>query len=224
MSGLTLAVDASTYAASVALVKDKDVLREHAVPMRDAKHERLMPAIAETLGDIAIRDVDRIVCGAGPGSFTSLRIAASISKGLSVAADKPLFAVSSLLLMIAGSERQPAAGRWLALLDAMRGESFAQVIEVTAAGTVSEVSDLRVVREEEIEALARATNARTAGPGAGRTLDVAPHARGVARLDSHPALRSPVDLASWEPDYGRLAEAQVRWEKTHGRSLDVRAR
>jgi tRNA threonylcarbamoyladenosine biosynthesis protein TsaB len=222
MTGLILAVDASTYAASVALVQETRVVRDYTVAMRDAKHERLMPAIAETLGDVSIRDVDRIVCGAGPGSFTSLRIAASISKGLAVAAEKPLFAVSSLVLLIAGSERQPAAGRWLALLDAMRGESFSQVIEVTASGGVSEVSDVRVVREDEIEGLARTMNARTAGPG--RKLDIAPHARGVARLDSHPALRTPVDLASWEPDYGRLAEAQVRWERTHGRSLDARAR
>jgi tRNA threonylcarbamoyladenosine biosynthesis protein TsaB len=29
----------------------------------------------------------------------------------------------------------------------------------------------------------------------------------------------PVDLASWEPEYGRLAEAQVRWEAAHGRPL-----
>jgi tRNA threonylcarbamoyladenosine biosynthesis protein TsaB len=222
MTALTLAVDASTYAASVALVHENGVVREYTVPMRDPKHERLMPAIAETLRDVDIRDIDRIVCGAGPGSFTSLRIAASISKGLAVASQKPLFAVSSLLLLIAGSERQPSAGRWMALLDAMRGESFSQVIEVTASGAVSEVSDLRVVRDEEIEALARTMDARTAGPG--RELDIAPHARGVARLDSHPALRAPVDLASWEPDYGRLAEAQVRWEKTHGRSLDARAR
>lgn len=222
MTALTLAVDASTYAASVALMQETRVVREYTVPMRDAKHERLMPAIAETLRDVHIRNVDRIVCGAGPGSFTSLRIAASISKGLAVAADRPLFAISSLLLLIAGSERPPSAGRWLALLDAMRGESFSQVIEVTASGAVSEVSDLRVVREEEIGALARTMDARTVGPG--RELDIAPHARGVARLDSHPALRTPVDLASWEPDYGRLAEAQVRWEKTHGRSLDARAR
>ena len=222
MTGLTLAVDASTYAASVALIESNRVMREYTAVMRDAKHERLMPAIAETLGDVNVSDVDRIVCGAGPGSFTSLRIAASISKGLAVAAEKPVFAVSSLVLVIAGSERLPAAGRWLVLLDAMRGESFSQVIEVTASGAVSEVSELRVVREDEIEAVARAVDARTAGPG--RELDAAPHARGVARLESHPALRTPVDLASWEPDYGRLAEAQVRWERAHGRSLDARAR
>jgi hypothetical protein len=27
------------------------------------------------------------------------------------------------------------------------------------------------------------------------------------------------DLASWEPSYGRLAEAQVKWEAEHGRPL-----
>jgi hypothetical protein len=31
----------------------------------------------------------------------------------------------------------------------------------------------------------------------------------------------PVSLAAWEPDYGRLAEAQVKWEQAHGRPLSV---
>jgi tRNA threonylcarbamoyladenosine biosynthesis protein TsaB len=29
------------------------------------------------------------------------------------------------------------------------------------------------------------------------------------------------DLATWEPAYGRLAEAQVKWEAAHGRALEV---
>jgi tRNA threonylcarbamoyladenosine biosynthesis protein TsaB len=48
---------------------------------------------------------------------------------------------------------------------------------------------------------------------------VAPRARAAARLagliDATPA----ADLASWEPAYGRLAEAQVKWEAAHGRPL-----
>jgi tRNA threonylcarbamoyladenosine biosynthesis protein TsaB len=129
--------------------------------------------------------------------------------------------VSSLVLLIAGAELAQANGRWLTLLDAMRGESFTQLIDVTAAGAISEASELRVVREEEIATLARTMHARTAGPG--RELDASPHARGVARLAAHPSLRSPVDVELWEPDYGRLAEAQVRWETAHGRSLNMRS-
>ena len=32
----------------------------------------------------------------------------------------------------------------------------------------------------------------------------------------------PANLAEWEPGYGRLAEAQVKWESEHGRTLHVR--
>jgi tRNA threonylcarbamoyladenosine biosynthesis protein TsaB len=221
MSALTLALDASTYTASVALVQGDQLLREQTVAMRDPRHERLMPAVADVLGSDGMRDVDRIVCGAGPGSFTSLRIAASIAKGLAVASGKPLFAVSSLALMIAGVQPGPPEGRWLCLLDAMRGESFAQAFEVASSGAISELSELRVVRDEEIAALARTMRARTAGRG--REVDASPHARGVLRLSAHASLGVPVDLTSWEPEYGRLAEAQVRWETAHGRALDGRS-
>jgi tRNA threonylcarbamoyladenosine biosynthesis protein TsaB len=46
-------------------------------------------------------------------------------------------------------------------------------------------------------------------------VDARPHARAVA-LMAEPAA---VDLATWEPAYGRLAEAQVKWEAAHGRAL-----
>ena len=220
MSPLTLALDASTYTASVALVRGDALIGERTVAMRDPRHERLMPAIADILAAVEIRDVARIVCGAGPGSFTSLRIAASIAKGLASASERPLFGVSSLALMVAGTTPPVEEGRWLALLDAMRGESFAQLFEVSSAGRISEASDLRVVKEAEIAPMARALKARSMGRG--RELDAVPHARGVLRLGTHPSLQAAVDLASWEPDYGRLAEAQVRWEAAHGRVLDSR--
>ncbi len=222
MSETILALDASTYAASVAILDGNTIVRERTVAMRDARHERFMPAVADALGEGGLALVDRIVCGAGPGSFTSLRIAASIAKGLAVASGRPLFSISSLALLIAGVEGGPPEGRWIALLDAMRGESFSQAFDVTPGGEISVASEVRVVRDEEIAALARAIGARTAGKG--RDLEAAPHARGVARLGAHRSLQAPVDLASWEPDYGRLAEAQVRWEAVHGRVLDGRSR
>jgi len=33
----------------------------------------------------------------------------------------------------------------------------------------------------------------------------------------------PIAIETWEPDYGRLAEAQVRWEAAHGRPLGASA-
>ena len=42
-------------------------------------------------------------------------------------------------------------------------------------------------------------------------VDAPPIAAGVVAFDP-----SPVDLARWEPAYGRVAEAQARWEAVHG--------
>jgi hypothetical protein len=58
---------------------------------------------------------------------------------------------------------------------------------------------------------------RVTGPG--QEIDAHPHARGIAPILASILEAGPVNLASWEPDYGRLAEAQVRWEAEHGRPL-----
>jgi tRNA threonylcarbamoyladenosine biosynthesis protein TsaB len=55
--------------------------------------------------------------------------------------------------------------------------------------------------------------------GPGQEMEAHPHARGVAPILEAILKAGPVDLGAWEPDYGRLAEAQVRWEAAHGRPL-----
>ena len=74
-AGLTLALDASTYAGSVAVLRGRAVLAECTVAMRGEREERLMPAVAEALAEVGAspRDVAEVVCGGGPGSFTNLR-------------------------------------------------------------------------------------------------------------------------------------------------------
>ena len=175
-----------------------------------------MPAIAAALGSAgaAIGDVARIVAGGGPGSFTSLRIGAALAKGLAVARGIPLAAMPSLSLLVAGTDSPSGDGRYLAILDAMRGDVYAAVIE-SSHGTVVRATRARLAPRSAVAARAKEQDARIFG--AGEAIDAAPHARGLARLD--PSLVHEVSLASWEPDYGRLAEAQVKWETEHGRSL-----
>jgi tRNA threonylcarbamoyladenosine biosynthesis protein TsaB len=50
-------------------------------------------------------------------------------------------------------------------------------------------------------------------------VEAAPHARGAAVLLDEILAHGRVSLDTWEPDYGRLAEAQVKWEAAHGRPL-----
>src|SRR5262245_4010875 len=103
----TLAIEAAVSLGSVAVVREARVLAEREVAMRGAAHEeRLMPALADALAEARVspREVQRVVCGSGPGSFTSLRIAASIAKGFAVATGATLVAVPSPLLMLASQQ------------------------------------------------------------------------------------------------------------------------
>jgi tRNA threonylcarbamoyladenosine biosynthesis protein TsaB len=218
----TLALDASTYSATVALLDGATVVAERETRMRGEREERLMPAVAGLLGEAQLTPhrLGRIVCGAGPGSFTSLRIAASIAKGMALATGVPLHAVSSLLLIVAGEARTrdvSTGGRWLASLDAMRGDRFAQAFDVDPDGGVRAAGAPLLVQAEQLAVLAHTLGAQRLGPG--EPLDAPPRAAGVARLLSPLCIEPPVDLDTWEPDYGRLAEAQVRWEAAHGRPL-----
>jgi tRNA threonylcarbamoyladenosine biosynthesis protein TsaB len=203
---ITIALDASTYEGSVAILDGARVVGEGEATMRGRDAERLMPAVESTLttAGVTLAQVGRIVCGAGPGSFTSLRIAGSLAKGMALGANKPLFAVSSLALIVAANASEK--GRYLALLDAIRGDFFAACFEfdgvgVTAAGAPT------LTAKSELESLAARLKARMVGPDFGGWK---PHARGVSRLES--SVGAPVNLADWEPTYGRLPEAQVKLE------------
>ncbi|HEX6535091.1 MAG TPA: tRNA (adenosine(37)-N6)-threonylcarbamoyltransferase complex dimerization subunit type 1 TsaB [Gemmatimonadaceae bacterium] len=217
MSAPVLAIDAATYAGSVAVVAGERVLAERNVAMRGEREERLMPAVAEALAEaeVMVRDLEGIVCGSGPGSFTSLRIAGAIAKGLATASGAPVRAVSSLALLIAGASCAP--GRYLAVLDAMRGDVYVQPAEVRPDGRVASIGAPSLVARSALAVLAAEAGATPVGPA--EPLAASPRAAGIVRLVPAVAEIEPVDIASWEPEYGRLAEAQVRWERAHGMPL-----
>lgn len=218
---ISLAVEASTYTGTVAVIRDGVVISERETAMRGADEERLMPAVADALAeaDVVPNAIDRVVCGAGPGSFTSLRIAGAIAKGLALSSGAPLYPVPSLLLIVAGAKPELAPGRYAAVLDAMRGDVFACVYSLTDLAITVE-SDTLIVPKNALADFSREHSARVIGPD--RQPPAIPHARGVAKLGSLIPWGSPADLATWEPNYGRLAEAQVKWEAAHGRALTPR--
>ena len=219
---ITLVLEASTYAGSAALLRDGRLLGERAVAMRGREHEALMPAVAELLveHDLVPGEIDRVVCGAGPGSFTSLRIAGAIAKGMALAAVCPLVPISSLALLVASHEPvQP--GRYLAALDALRGEHYVALFEVTEVGETRALGPELRIPSGEIPERAAQAHAHVVGVGAPADHVTTPRAGSVARLGAMLASAPEADLATWEPAYGRLAEAQVKWEAAHGRALEV---
>ena len=136
--GLVLALDASTAQGSVALIRDGRLVADATVAMRSADEERLLPAVARVLeaAGAGPSELAGIVCGAGPGSFTGLRIAAATAKGMAQALGLPLRAVSSLALVAAAAEPPRAPGRYLVVLDALRDERFVLAASVGMDGPV----------------------------------------------------------------------------------------
>lgn len=124
-----LALDTATRQATVAVYNETKISAE--LDQEVTTHsEQLLTLIHQTLtaADLSVTDLDAIVCGRGPGSFTGLRIGLATAKGLCLAAQRPLICLSSLL-PLAESVREALGtsydGRLIAaLIDARRNELF----------------------------------------------------------------------------------------------------
>jgi len=95
---LILGIDTSGKTASVALCRDDMVLGEIFINSSITHSQTLMPAIDNLLAlcQVNIEDIELLACSQGPGSFTGLRIGASVAKGLAFAKKLKIVPVCSL--------------------------------------------------------------------------------------------------------------------------------
>ena len=230
---MRLAIETATDRASVALgTSVVDAVEREIVGARRHAAE-LLPAIERLLRDagLELADVTGLVVSDGPGSFTGLRVGATVAKALARARGLPVWAAPSLLVRASGIARPDDTV--LAVANALRGEVYAAAYRFDEAA-IHELLPPSVYRPEVL--LARAPRvghlvgevpapvAHLLEQGLGRTLVAppagAPHARVLLGLVARPG--GAVQIAaveSWEPAYGRPAEAQARWETAHGRAL-----
>ena len=123
-----LAIDTATDACSVALLRDGDVSEAFEVTPR--RHNQRVFALLDQLldgGNLRGQGIDAIAYGCGPGSFTGLRIAASVVQGLAYANRLPCVPVSTLLCQAQGAYRRGVLGEGdsvLSTLDARIGEVY----------------------------------------------------------------------------------------------------
>jgi len=91
-----------------------------------AHSERIMPMLDEALAEagVALRDLDGIAFGAGPGAFTGVRIACGIAQGLSLGTGVPVVPVSTLMALCEVARRVHGWTQVLAAQDARMGEVY----------------------------------------------------------------------------------------------------
>jgi tRNA threonylcarbamoyladenosine biosynthesis protein TsaB len=125
MSEYLLAVETSTPACSAALMVAGEVLERYALAPR--QHAALMLPMIESLlleAGVTVSQLDAIAFGRGPGSFTGVRIAASVVQGIAFAADLPVVPVSTLAALALGGMRATGGQRVMAALDARMSEVY----------------------------------------------------------------------------------------------------
>jgi tRNA threonylcarbamoyladenosine biosynthesis protein TsaB len=116
-----LAFDTSTAQCSAALLVDGEMHTDE-VNAGQEHSELLLPMVDRLLADAAVglRALDGIAFGAGPGSFTGLRIACAVAQGLAFGARKRVLPVSTLLALAFASR----AERVVTALDARMNEVY----------------------------------------------------------------------------------------------------
>ena len=92
-SGIYVAFDTSGPVGSVVVARGAEPLSEAAIEGRGRHSSLLLPSIAEVLAraDLERGDLDGVVVGEGPGSFTGVRVAAATAKGLAGGLEVPVW-------------------------------------------------------------------------------------------------------------------------------------
>lgn len=129
-----LAIDTATEYCSVALLRAQQIT-ERLERVGQSHSSVLLPWIETLLREqgLQLSDCDAIAFGAGPGSFTGLRIACGVAQGLAWGANKPVIAVGNLAAMALAAAQESESElpqRIACAVDARMQEAYWAVFEV----------------------------------------------------------------------------------------------
>ena len=95
---LILGIETSTKTCSIALTDGKKIRDQISLHLGLFHSEKLIPLLDEILkrNSMAIKDIDGIAVGIGPGSFTGIRVGVSTARGLGQSLNIPLVGIPSL--------------------------------------------------------------------------------------------------------------------------------
>lgn len=144
-----LAFDTSTEYLSLALIKG-DNAYVFDTKAGQSHSQLILPQIQSLLeqADLPLSDLHGLAFGAGPGSFTGVRIAAGVAQGLGLGANLPVLGVGTLLALAQAS----GADKVIACLDARMGEVYHAAYE-NVAGLWQTVAEPTVCKPEAVPPL-----------------------------------------------------------------------
>ena len=188
-----LALDTATEQCSVAVLHAAG-LTEFSEAVGQKHSERVLPLVDAALrqAGLQLRDVDVFAFGAGPGSFTGLRIACGVVQGLAYGCGRPVVGIGNLRALAAAAFRVvPKADSALVAIDARMHEAYCG-----AYRNDDEVSELRAPALEAPAALVALRREAGVSVVAGDALTIFPDAWGDDAAERLPDVRgSAADIA-----------------------------
>ncbi|MBD3587391.1 tRNA (adenosine(37)-N6)-threonylcarbamoyltransferase complex dimerization subunit type 1 TsaB [Salinimonas sp. HHU 13199] len=120
-----LAIDAATEALSVAVQYNNDIIdRFEVCPQQHS--QKLLPLVDEVMSEagLTLQQLDGLVFGRGPGSFTGVRIATGMVQGLAFGAQLPVVGISTLAAMAQQAINTENAHTMVSAIDARMSEVY----------------------------------------------------------------------------------------------------
>lgn len=133
-----LAIETASLACSAALLVNGEVEERYALAPR--QHADLILPMIESLlaeAEMDVTQLDAITFGQGPGSFTGVRIAASVVQGIAFGADLPVVPVSSLAAVALAAIKESGLKKVMCAFDARMSEVYWGVYTASADGGVT---------------------------------------------------------------------------------------
>ncbi len=232
-----LAIDTSTQVSSVAVVSDGKLAAELTMQAKLTHSETLLPHIEEVLGmaNQKKEELEGIAVSLGPGSFTGLRIGLATAKAMAYALQLPIVGVPTLRAL---AWHFPVEGfQLLPMIDAQKGNVYVERY-MWEHGKLLKKTEVQVLPVEEV---IRRTEEL---PGTVVLMGdvISKRIEGKQTLPMHVML-APLHLRmpraanvalcglellkegktgnvmDMEPVYIRRSEAEVLWEKRHGKAI-----
>ncbi|MBW2261775.1 MAG: tRNA (adenosine(37)-N6)-threonylcarbamoyltransferase complex dimerization subunit type 1 TsaB, partial [Deltaproteobacteria bacterium] len=201
-----LAFDTSSSLCVCGVVEGERVAACEVGASPTAPSEGLLPMIHRCLegAGLTLADLDAVVPGRGPGSFTGTRIALSTAKGIALGSGLPIVAVSSLEAAAIDAGR---TGPVVVALDARKGEILISAHAWSEAGGLCTLLEPELVRPDEVQGRIASLQGGAGVPVRGDAPASYPEAfRGGAceiEPDGSPLVSSPLSLV-------RLAMGRIR--------------
>ncbi len=147
-----LSLDSSATSASVALCEDERIIEVYNQQNGLTHSQTLLPMIDAVLknASLTVDDIDMLACSDGPGSFTGVRIGASVLKGLAFGKNKICVGVSTLDALARNAHGLDGSFLAVPVMDARRSQLYNAVFSYED-GVMTRLTEDRLITCAELE-------------------------------------------------------------------------